>query len=86
MIKSELGKTRTIKMTWDRLTEEECIELSEVFDSDEGTLTFADALLGKDTTMRVYTGDFTGDYLYSTQDDEYRYSCTLDFIEIDCLK
>lgn len=86
MIKSELGKTRQISMKWDRLTEEECYELSLIFDDSEGQLTFADACTGTDTTWRAYTGDFKAEFLYCTQDDEFRYSAELEFIEIDCNK
>lgn len=87
MIKSELGKTRTVNMKWERLTEEECYELSLIFDDDEGQLTFADACSGgQDTTWRAYTGDFKAEFLYSSQDDEFRYSVELEFIEMDCKK
>lgn len=88
MIKSELGKTRTVTMKWERLTEEECADLADIFDDDEGQITFADACAGtkQDTTWRAYTGDFKAEYLYSTQDDEFRYSVDLEFIEMDCKK
>jgi hypothetical protein len=88
MIKTEIGKTRNISMKWDRLTEDECYDLSCAFDDDEGQITFADPCAGKkqDTTWKAYTGDFSAEYLYSNQDDEFRYSVSLDFIEIDCNK
>lgn len=88
MIKKDVGKTRSINMTWDRLTEEECYEIALIFEDDEGYITFADACLGSktDSTWRAYGGDFKADYLYSTQDEEYRYSVTLDIIEMDCIK
>lgn len=88
MIKQDMGKTRSITMKWDRLTEDECYDLALIFNDDEGKITFADACAGTktDTTWRAYTGDFHAEFLYSTEDDEYRYSLTLDFIEMDCKK
>lgn len=88
MIKNEIGKTRNITMKWDRLTEEECADLADVFEDDEGQITFADACAGtkSDTTWRAYTGDFKAEFLYSSQDDEFRYSVELEFIEMDCNK
>lgn len=88
MIKNELGKTRNISMKWERLTEDECYDLALIFDDNEGKITFADACAGnkQDTTWRAYTGDFVAEYLYSNEDDEFRYSVTLDFIEMDCKK
>jgi hypothetical protein len=88
MIKTELGKKRKVEMRWDRLTEEECYEIALIFEDEEGKIVFADAAAGKkkDEEWLAYTGDFKADFLYSTQDDEYRYSVTLNFIEIKCQK
>ena len=82
-----IGKKRKIEMKWDRLTEEECFEIAQIFEDDDGKITFADACtLGSDTTWFAYPGDFKADFLYSNEDDEFRYLCSLNFIEIDCIK
>ena len=88
MIKYEMGKTRSVTMKWERLTEEECADLADIFEDDEGQLTFADACAGRksDTTWRAYTGDYKAEFLYSSQDDEFRYTVDMEFIEMDCIK
>lgn len=88
MIKTDIGKTRSINMRWEHLTEDEMYVLAVAFEDSEGYITFADPCAGKkqDTKWRAYTGDFKAEYLYSTQNDEFRYSLSLDFIEMDCNK
>ena len=86
MVQNIIGKKRKLEMTWDRLTEEECHQIALIFEDKEGMVKFADASVVGDTEWKAYSGDFKAEKLYCNESDEYRYSVSLNLIQVTCDK